>query len=132
MAQDMPDALQLREAKYGAKSQSASQSALAHDMVADGRVAEALDLFLIAGDAEGATGVRKMAVEQGRPVWLLMMERDGTAISAAEWKQCGEVAEQAGRLREAYRAFGRAGDEAAQARIHESLPGYEIYVPAGK
>jgi len=132
MAKELPDALQLRETKYGAKSQPASQSACARELVAAGRVAEALDLFLIAGDDDGAADVRKRAVAEGRPVWLVMLERTGVEITGSEWKACGIAAEAAGRLRESFRAFTRADDEAGIARIHEALPDYEIYVPQGK
>jgi len=132
MAQEMPNALELRETKYGAKSQPASQSALATEMAAAGRVAEALDLFLLAEDEAGIASIRKRAIAEGRPVWLLMIERTQVGIATDEWRRCGEAAEAAGRPREAYRAFTFASDEQALARIHETLPGYEIYVPQGK
>ena len=132
MAQEMPDALQLREAKYGARMQPTSQSELARRLAAAGRVAEALDLFLIAGDEAGAASIRDRAVQEGRPVWLLMLERSGLAVSSDEWTRCGISAESVGRTREAFRAFTRAEDEAGIARVHETLPEYEIYVPQGK
>jgi len=132
MANGMPDALQLREVKYGVKSQSAQQIKLASAMESAGRVAEALDLYLLAGDEDGVQSIRKRAVAEGRPVWLLMAQREGHTVSHDDWKQCAAAAEAAGRLREAYRAYRFAEDEGGLARIHESLPGYEIYVPQGK
>ncbi|MHC4954075.1 MAG: hypothetical protein ACYTGZ_09305 [Planctomycetota bacterium] len=132
MAKGMPDALQLRELKYGAKAQPAQQVALANKLLAANRVAEALDLLLIAGDEAGIAKIRTRAIAEGRPVWLLMMERVGHAISKSDWDGCGRAAESAGRWREAYRAFTRAGDEDALTRVREKLPDYEIYVPEGK
>ena len=132
MAKGMPDALQLREVKYGAKSQPSYQSALAAEFESAGRVAEALDLYLLAHDEAGIQSIHKRAVAEGRPVWLVMIQHNGRPVAASEWQQCGAAAEAAGRLREAYRAFTFAGDEAGLARIHESLPDYEIYVPQGK
>ncbi len=132
MASEMLDALQLRNLKFGEKSQPSQQIAAASNLFAAGRVAEALDLYLIAGDQEGMDRVRKRATEEGRPVWLIMLERVGEQISAEEWSACGEAAFRAGRWREAYRAFVVAEDESGLERVHERIPGYEIYVPQGK
>jgi len=132
MPKGLPDAIQMRDLKYGAKADAGHKRAAAGELLAAGRVAEALDLYLLAGDEEGVAGIRKRACEEGRPVWLVMIERDGRSIGAAEWKACGEAAFAAERWREAFRAFTRAGDETGLARVQEKVPGYEIYVPQGK
>jgi len=132
MAQGLPDALQLRHIKYGAKSQPAQQLQVARAMIAAGRVAEALDLYLITGDEAGIAEIQTRATTEGRPVWLVMIQRAERPVSVADWTACGEAAEKAGRLREAYRAFTMAKDESGLARLEETLPGYEMYVPEGK
>ena len=113
MAKAIPDALAMREVKYGEKTPPAQRVALADEMLADGRVAEALDLLLIADDERGVQSIRKRAANEGRPVWLVMIARDGGTITTAEWKACGESALRDARWREAFRAFTIAGDEAA-------------------
>jgi hypothetical protein len=95
-------------------------------------VAEALDLFLLAGDDEGTAEVKARAVAEGRPLWLLMLQRAGRAVTQAEWTAAGRAAEQAGRLREAYRCYLEGAGEKDLARIQEKLPGYGIYTPQGK
>ena len=132
MAKGIPDALQMREVKYGEKTQPAQQTALAKSLLDCGRVAEALDLFLLAGDEASVTSIHKRACAEGRPVWLVMIERTGRTITSADWKACGEAALRKERWREAFRAFTMAGDEAGIARAQEKVPGYEIYVPQGK
>ena len=132
MAQGLPDALQLRHIKYGAKSQPAQQLQVARALIDAGRVAEALDLYLIADDEAGITAIKQRATTEGRPVWLVMIQRAERPVTAADWKACGEAAEKAGRLREAYRAFTMAKDESGLTRLEETLPGYEMYVPEGK
>ena len=128
MAQELPDALQLRHIKYSAKTQPAQQLEVARALLAAGRVAEALDLFLIAKDENGLGEIKQRALSEGRPVWLLMMRHDERAISAADWTACGAGAERAGRLREAFSAFTLADDKEAVARLRELLPDYEMYV----
>lgn len=132
MAKGNPDALAMREIKYGARSDAAQQKAAAAALLEAGRVAEALDLYLLCEDGAGIEAIQKRACAEGRPVWLIMIERIGRAISAADWKACAESAFRDERWREAYRAFLRAGDEAGLARVQEKIPGYEIYVPQGK
>ena len=119
----LPDALQLRHIKYGAKSLPAQQLEVARAMIDAGRVAEALDLFLIAGDEAGIAEIKQRATTEGRPVWLVMIQRAERPVTVADWKACGEAAEKAGRLREAYRAFTMAKDESGLSRLEESLPG---------
>lgn len=132
MAKGIPDALQMREVKYGEKTQPAQQLSIAKSLLDAGRVAEALDLFLLAGDDASVQAIHKRACTEGRPVWLVMIERTGRTITSADWKACGEAAFRKERWREAFRAFTMAGDEAGLARAQEKVPGYEIYVPQGK
>ena len=132
MAKPPPSALRLREIKYGAKSSRDDRVRTGRELLEAGRVAEALDLFLLAGDDEAAGEVRALAVKQGRPLWLIQLRRGGRAVTQKDWVAAGRAAEADGRLREAYRAFLEARDEASLARIQEKLPGYEIYTPQGK
>ncbi|MHC4939697.1 MAG: hypothetical protein ACYTHK_12060 [Planctomycetota bacterium] len=132
MAKGIPDALTMRDVKYGAKTQPAQRAVVAKSLLDSGRVAEALDLYLLAGDDAAVQSIQQRACAEGRPVWLVMIERTGRVISAADWKACGDAAFRKERWREAFRAFTMAGDEAAIARTQEKIPGYEIYVPQGK
>ncbi|MGH7161973.1 MAG: hypothetical protein ACREID_00710 [Planctomycetota bacterium] len=132
MAADLPNPLQLREIKYGTKATHAERAKIAHAYLASGRTAEALELFLLAGDEEGVRRVRALAVEEGRPILLLALERAGRPCAAEEWKRTGDAAFAAGRWREAFRAYARAGDDEALQRVKEKIPDYEIYTPRGK
>jgi len=132
MADDLPDALAMREVKYGEKTPRERRLKVARDLVAAGRIYEALDLFLIAKDEEGVRGLRTRATKEGLPVILLMLRRAGQAPTAAEWSAAGEGAFAAGRYRDAFRCFLEANDAAGLERVRERLPGYELYTPAGK
>jgi hypothetical protein len=132
MASPLPDPLRLREIKYGERTPPEERSKVARAMLEAGRAAEALDLFLLAGDDAAAGEIREEAVREGRPALLLMFERAQRPVPAAQWKAAAEAAFAAGRLREAFRCFQKAGHEDGLARVRERLPGYEIYVPQGK
>ena len=132
MVKGIPDAIAMRELKYGAKTQAAHQIALADEFLREGRVAEAVDLLLLASDDDGVKSIRARAATEGRPVWLVMIERTGATISRDEWKACGDAAFRDERWREAFRALTMAGDEEGLARVQDKIPGYEIYVPQGK
>jgi len=133
MARDLPNLLQLRECKYGEKSTPRQKTEMAKLLAGAGRLVEALDLYLLAEDAEGIASLRKRAVREGRLILLHNLERAGQRIAAAEWRTAAEAAMRQGRWREAYRAYGEAGDEAGMARVKEHLPDdYEPYAPKGK
>lgn len=132
MARPLPHALRLREIKYGAKTGNEERVRTARELLEAGRVAEALDLFLIAGDERGAMEVHARAVSEGRPLWLIMLRRGGRPVAAKDWIAAGRAAEKAGRLREAYRAYLEADAAEDLARIQQALPGYELYTPVGK
>jgi len=132
MARDLPTLFQLRECKYGEKSTPGQKSEMAKRLADAGRLVEALDLYLLAEDAEGIATLRKRAVREGRLILLHNLVRTGRRISAAEWRAAAGAAEKQGRWREAYRAYGEAGDEAGRARVKEHLPDdYEIEAPKG-
>ncbi|MEM8884253.1 MAG: hypothetical protein AAGD14_09305 [Planctomycetota bacterium] len=132
MARGVPDAMQMREIKYGAKTTPAAQQQTAAALLQAGRVAESLDLSILAGDDAAVASIRKRACDEGRPIWLIMIERAHSAIPTDEWRACAEAAFRAERWRDAFRAFTRADDEAGLERVREKIPGYEIYVPDGK
>ena len=132
MPAELPNALQLREIKYGEKSTPARKVATAKALLDAGRTAEALDLFLIAGDQDGVAQIRDLAIQEGRPVLLLMLERVGTPLAAELWKAAGDGAAGASRFRDAYRCYQKAGDEKGLEEVREHLPDYEIYTPQGK
>jgi hypothetical protein len=132
MAESFPNALEMREIKYGPKTSREERVALARRLEAAGRVAEALDLYLLAGDEAGLASVRARAVREGRPILLLMLARANRAVSSEEWRSAAEAAFAAERWRDAFRAYSEAGDEAGLARVREKIPDYLVFTPQGK
>ena len=132
MASGLPDSLQLREIKYGDKSTPKARVAAGEQLLAAGRTAEALDLFLIAGDDTAVRKIFLQALAEGRPALLMDIERRGKPVSREDWKVAGESAMKAERWREAYRCFLHAKDEEALARVQEEIPDYELFLPQGK
>jgi hypothetical protein len=132
MANALPDAMQLREIKYGQRTTEQQRLRVAQQLRDAGRLAEALDLYLIVGDDEGIAAMQQQAAKEGRPVLLVMMERAGREIPASTWSAAGKAALADKRWREAFRAFNEAGDEEGLAQVREHLPEYDFYVPQGK
>ncbi|MHC4960216.1 MAG: hypothetical protein ACYTGN_17820 [Planctomycetota bacterium] len=132
MAATLPDALQLRDLKYGEKHSAEARRRMAQRFFEAGRMAEALDLFHLAGDDAGVQAVRDRVLAEGRPHAILSLIRVGLEVTAAEWSQAGHGALAAGRFREAFRCFTEAADEDGLAAVHEKIPSYEIYTPQGK
>ena len=132
MPETFPTALQMREIKYSPKHTDADRAATAKRLEAAGRLAEALDLYLLAKHESGIQGLRALAVREGRPILLLMLARVGGAVTPEEWKRTGDAAFAAGRWREALRAFTEANDEASLARVKEKIPESASFPPQGK
>jgi hypothetical protein len=124
--------LGLREIKYGERTPPARRVKVARELLAAGRIYDALDLFLIAGDEEGIREISDRAVKEGLPVILLTLKRALRPAKPAEWSAAGAKAFAAGRWREAFRCYREAGDEEGLARVREKLPGYDLYTPQGK
>ena len=68
MAKDLPDALQLREAKYGLKTTPEQQVQAAAQLEEADHLAEALDLSLLAGAEERIDGIRRFGDEVAGPL----------------------------------------------------------------
>ena len=132
MATNLPDAMRMREIKYGAKTTPKLQSTTARLLLEGGRLAEALSLMLLADDKAGIAELRERALTEGRLVLLNMLRRRHHEISAADWNRAGAAAEAAGRPREAYRCYLEARNDAALEALKKSLPDYEIFIPQGK
>ncbi len=132
MARPIPDLLARREIKYGEKSTDADRIRLGDELREADQLTEALEVYLLAHHETGVDKLRKHARRAGRPSMLLTLRRAHAEITREEWVECGAAAERAGRWREAYRAYTEAGDEARLETVQANLPGYEIYIPAGK
>lgn len=132
MAETFPNALQIREIKYAPRTTREERVALARRLEGAGRVAEALDLYLIAGDEAGIASVRARAAREGRPILLLMLARANRPVSADEWRAAGDAAFAAGRWRDAFRAYTEARHEPGLARVREKVPDYQLFTPQGK
>ncbi len=111
MAQGLPDVLRLRELKYSPKVPDSERNAVARRLLESGRAAEALDLFLLAGDDQGVEDIRSLAKQEGRVILLVALVSAGRKVSAPDWKQAGDRACDTERWREAFRAYIEAGDE---------------------
>lgn len=129
---ELPDTLGLREVLYGERTPPARRLKVANDLLAAGRIYDALDLLLVAGDEKAIGAIRERAVREGLPVVLLMLRRAGRTPKPEEWSAAGEAAFGAARWREAFRCFREAGDEAGLAKVREKLPNYDLYTPQGK
>ena len=132
MASSLPDSLRVREIKYGDKSTPKARTAVGEQLLAAGRTAEALDLFLLAGNDAAVQSIRAQALAEGRPSLLMAIEWRGEHLSREDWKVAGEGAMKAERWREAFRCFLHAKDEEAMARVQEKIPDYELFLPQGK
>jgi hypothetical protein len=122
----------LRDVKYGDRTTPARQTKVARELLEAGRIYEALDLFLLAGDEEAIGEMQARGVKEGLPAVLLMLKRAGRAPAVKAWSGAAEAAFADGRWREAFRCFLEAGDESGLARVREKLPDYELYTPTGK
>ena len=129
---DLPDTIAFREVMYGERTPPAKRLKVARDLLNAGRIYDALDLLLVAGDEKGIGEVRERAVREGLPVILLMLRRAGRTPKPGEWTAAGAAAFAAGRYREAFRCYREAGDEDGLAKVREKLPNYELYTPQGK
>ena len=74
---ELPDTLGLREVLYGERTTPARRVRVANDLLQAGRVYDALDLFLVAGDEKAIAGIKDRAVREGLPVVLLILRRAG-------------------------------------------------------
>ncbi len=132
MAQGLPDALRLRELKYSPKIPDSERSSVARRLLECGRAAEALDLFLLAGDDQGVEEIFALAKQEGRVILLVALVHAGRNVSAADWKQVGDRACAGERWREAFRAYSEAGDEPGLEKVRAEIPDYELWSPQGK
>ncbi len=132
MAQGLPDALRLRELKYSPKVPDSERSAVARRLLECGRVAEALDLFLLAGDDQGVEDIYSVAKREGRVILLVALVSAARKVSAPDWKQAGDRACDTERWREAFRAYSEAGDEPGLEKVRAEIPDYELWSPQGK
>lgn len=128
----LPNALRMREIKFGPKVSREEKVRAARAQLAAGRSAEALDLFLIAGEEKAVEEMRREAVAKGRVLLLLMLQRAGRPPASGEWRAAGDAAFADQRWREAFRAYTFAGWEEGLARVKEKIPDYEIFTPQGK
>ena len=132
MAQGSPDALRLRELKYSPKIPDSERSSVARRLLECGRAAEALDLFLLAGDDQGVQEISALAKQEARVILLVALVHAGRKVSAADWKQAGDRACAEERWREAFRAYSEAGDEPGLEKVRAEIPDYELWSPQGK
>ncbi len=128
----LPDTLELREIKYGEKTTNELRVTTGELFLREGRLAEALELFILADDQNSIARMRELAQKNGLPWLLVSLRRDGHEVTPDHWLRAGEAAEAAGRWRDGFRAYTEAEDEDALARVREKIPGYDFYVPQGK
>jgi hypothetical protein len=120
-ARRIPDALAMRETKYGDKP-AAEKDRVAQDLAAQGRHAEAILLFDGRGDHPFLAGQRKRAASDGDAFTLLSLRRMGTPVSDDDLRACAAAAEKAGRWLDARQCHVALKDEASLVRISPNLP----------
>ncbi len=117
----IPNALQMRDVKYGEASE-AERDRLAGALRAQGRRAEALLLYERQPNHPSLREEADWAAGQGAGFHLLAVQRGGREIPEAQFRACAAAAEQRGRWMEARLCYEAVGDSAELARIAEHLP----------
>ena len=117
----IPNALKMRELKYGEVSE-AEREALALALRAAGRRSEAILLYEHLPEAVFLSEEVDWAVGEGNGFHLLAMQHMGRPISEETLRGCAHAAEQRGRWMDARRCYAALGDEAAVRKIAENLP----------
>ncbi len=117
----IPNALQMQHLKYGEVS-DAQRDAVAKDLRAAGRRAEAVLLFEGRGDHAFLREEALWAVAEGNGFHLLSVLRLGREVSPEEFRACAKAAEAAGRWLDARTCYLEIGDEDAIRAIAEHLP----------
>ncbi len=134
MADRIPLEFQEKRLVLHAKGRDAERRAAAEALLAQGRLAEALEYLERTRDEAGLKRARADAIRAGdlssyaRANQLLKSE-----AQPAEYREIAEAAKRAERWYEAVSALERAGDqEAADALRAEKCPDYKPFKPVGK
>jgi len=116
-----PNALQMRELKYGEHSDE-ERERVARDLFAQGRRDEALLLFDNRPDHPLLRDEVRWAIEQGNVFHLQAVSRAGREVTAEELRACAQSAEAHGRWMDARNAYLQLEDEGAIRAMAEHLP----------
>ena len=117
----IPDALVMRELKYGQASE-AEKERVAALLRAAGRRTEALLLYEGRADHASLRNERDHAITNGRVFPLQTLQRLGAEVTQDHLRACAAAAEKNGRWMDARTCYLLLKDEAAVRRIAEHLP----------
>ncbi|MBI4575807.1 MAG: hypothetical protein HY722_06035 [Planctomycetes bacterium] len=114
----MPDPMRKRELLYGPKVAGEDPTGLGDRFRGAGRLAEALEFYIRAGDRVRAQGLLQQAVEQGD---AFLVERAGAAfpdlVDPDLRRRAARAAEGAGKWRYAATLYEKAGDAELAAQV---------------
>jgi hypothetical protein len=117
----IPDALAMRELKYG-EAPEAERERVAALLRAAGRRTEALLLYEGRADHASLRAERDHAIAHGRVFPLQTLLRLGAEVTADHLRACAAAAEKHGRWMDARTCYRLLEDEASVRRIAEHLP----------
>lgn len=118
----IPDALEMRDLKYGRRREAAERDRVAALLREEGRRAEAVLLFDGRPDHPFLAEEQAWAVAGGRVFHLLALRRLGRDVGDEDLRRAATSAEKAGRWMEARLGWLALDDEAALRRFAEHLP----------
>lgn len=120
-ASRIPDALEMRELKYGNRS-DAERDRVAEALLAAGRRSEALLLFEGRLDHPQLASEKRYALEEGASFHLLSLRRMGLTVTEEDLRVCALAAERKGRYLDARQCWAALGEEGEIERIADHLP----------
>jgi len=119
---------------YSDKASEEQLNAAADRFIESERYSEALEFLELTRDAARLSRILDAALERGDTFLVLRVEKiGGDEIPADTWREIAAKAATLGKFYDAYRGYGRAGDEEkAEAIRAEHMPDYEPFRPDGK
>jgi len=126
--------LEKRDLLHGDPVKTDRADAVARQLLADGRIAEAIDYIEVTHTPELVAEVEKQAIATGSPFLLAQVARiRGETVAPELWKQVADVAGADDRWMDAVRALAQGGfeDESEALRI-DKCPEYQPFKPLNK
>ena len=120
-ASRIPDALEMRELKYGGRSDE-EKDRVADALRAAGRRSEALLLYEGRPEHPSLKEEKRWALEEGVSFHLMALRRIGVTVTDEDLRVCALAAERKGRYLDARQCWVALGEDGEVERIAEHLP----------
>lgn len=120
-ASGIPDTLEMRELKYGGRS-DVEKDRVAEALLEEGRRSEALLLFEGRPEHPQLAKEKRWALEEGASFHLLSVRRLGVPVTDEDIRVCALAAERKGRYLDARQCWAALGEDGEIERIAEHLP----------